>query len=932
MFNSFDVFLCTFLLLSQPFFSQDGYLAVTDANLFLGRVIPRYFPKIFGPNEDEPLDVLAPKEAFSKMASEIGSGLSAEEVALGFIRVANESMCQPIRNLTTQRGFNLADHAMACFGGAGPQHACAMARALGINRILIYKHAGVLSALGLMAADLVCERQQPVAEILSDAEALPRLINKLNVIQESATNELVMQGCMPELISCDRFFHMRFEGTDTALMISENDATEAGGFLKAFEAKYNREYSFLLRDRSVLVDDVRVRAHGGSSVCVNVVNGRKLSITPPPCPTDWTMCYWEGLQWVKTPIFSMDEQHPAVNETLKPGHHIKGPCIILQGVSTVVVEPNCEAIISEGGNIEIWVDSNSGKSEGPGDQLDPIYLSLFSHRFMGIAEQMGHTLQRTSTSVNIKERLDFSCALFDASGGLVANAPHVPVHLGSMQEAVRFQIAYWSEKNDSGGKEKILEGDVILSNHPQLAGGSHLPDMTIITPVFVGKDIKFFVASRGHHADIGGIAPGSMPPFSKCLAEEGVAIVAFKIVKNGVYQEEEINKIMRCSRKLNDNLSDFKAQIAANTRGVTLIRNLIEEYTMDVVTAYMGHIQDNAEQAVRNLLRKFGLRSGFAADKGVISVEAEEFLDDGSPIHLRVEIDIENGSAVFDFTGTGVEILGNLNAPRSVTASAIIYSLRCMIDDADMPLNQGCLIPVHIKIPPGCLLNPSSEAAVVGGNVLTSQRITDVIFKAFEVCAASQGCTNNLTFGSDCSVDGSGGPSFGYYETIAGGAGAGPGWHGASGVHTHMTNTRITDPEILERRYPVILNKFSFRSNSGGAGQWKGGMGVERVFCFRRHLTVSILSERRALQPYGMSGGGPASRGINLLYMKEIDRTVNLGGKNTVNVYPGDVLYIMTPGGGGYGAAEETVESVHVGGAEVEEGGVLWLKACSSRA
>ncbi len=907
---------------------------MTDANLFLGRVVPRFFPRIFGPNEDEPIDMLVCKEAFVRLADEIGGGKSAEEVALGFIQVANESMCQPIRNLTTLRGFNLVDHAMACFGGAGPQHACAMARSLGIKRILIHKYAGVLSALGLMAADLVCERQHPVAETLSDTDALLRLMNQLDVLQESATQELTAQGCPLALISCERFFNMRLEGTNTALMISEKDANDAGGFLKAFEAKYKREFSFFHQDHSLLVDDVRVRAHVGLGLDVNNTNGNsKLSsIISPPRPVDWEMCYWEGREWEKTPIFSMDE-HSGISENLKPGHHVKGPCIIMQGISTVVVEPKCEAIISEGGNLEILVGSLSEKNEGPGDQLDPIYLSLFSHRFMGIAEQMGRTLQRTSKSVNIKERLDYSCALFDAKGGLVANAPHVPVHLGSMQEAVRFQIRYWSKNNANGGGggEELSHGDVILSNHPQLAGGSHLPDMTIITPVFFGKDIKFFVASRGHHADIGGIAPGSMPPFSKYLAEEGAAIIAFKIVKNGVYQEAAINDILKCSRKLSDNISDLEAQIAANTRGVALVHDLIEDFSMDIVTAYMGHIRDNAELAVRNLLRKFGLRhsqSSPSTDKGVISVEAEEFLDDGSPIHLRVEVNIKNGTAEFDFTGTGVELFGNMNAPLSVTMSAIIYALRCMIDDADMPLNQGCLIPVNIKVPTGCLLNPSPQAAVVGGNVLTSQRITDVIFKAFEVCAASQGCMNNLTFGvnnseNESKVKGSDNPSFGYYETIAGGAGAGPGWHGASGVHTHMTNTRITDPEILERNYPVILKNFGLRSGSGGTGKWMGGMGVERVLCFRQHLTVSILSERRALQPYGLKGGGPGARGVNLLYMKEGDRTVNLGGKNTVNVGPGDVLYILTPGGGGYGVtAEGNSEPVCID----EEGGYLWLK------
>ncbi|CAM9887417.1 unnamed protein product [Ectocarpus fasciculatus] len=542
---------------------------------------------------------------------------------------------------------------------------------------------------------------------------------------------------------------------------------------------------------------------------------------------------------------------------------------------------------------------------------------------MGIAEQMGRTLQRTSISVNIKERLDFSCAVFDSTGGLVANAPHLPVHLGAMQEAVRYQVRHWGSN--------LKAGDVLLSNHPQLAGGSHLPDMTVITPVFMegqgdATGPAFFVASRGHHADVGGIAPGSMPPLSKTLEEEGAAIVAFKLVTMGAFDEKGVSELLHapgergdpaCSgtRNLQDNLSDLRAQVAANTRGVALLQGLVSEYGIDVVSAYMGHIQDNAEAAVRHMLVDFSLQMGLGE---VGTVNAEDFMDDGTPIRLAVTVDRTTRSALFDFEGTGAEVLGNLNAPPAVTASAVIYALRCLLpgDAADVPLNQGCLAPVEIRIPEGCLLNPSPTAAVVGGNVLTSQRVTDVILKCFRACAASQGCMNNLTFGDE---------AMGYYETIAGGAGAGPTWSGCSGVHTHMTNTRITDPEILERRYPVILNSFGLRRGSGGGGARPGGDGVSRSMTFRKPLTVSVLSERRSFRPWGLAGGQPAERGLNFLRFRgggggsgsgSSGRSVSLGGKNTVKVNAGDRLTILTPGGGGHGAPPSPLSM------EVDGGGV----------
>ncbi len=486
-----------------------------------------------------------------------------------------------------------------------------------------------------------------------------------------------------------------------------------------------------------------------------------------------------------------------------------------------------------------------------------------------------------------QERLDFSCALFTADGGLVANAPHIPVHLGAMQAAVKFQVEYWSKD------EGLQEGDVLVSNHPQLAGGSHLPDITVITPVFHEGEIIFFLASRGHHADIGGISPGSMPPHSKKLEDEGAMIIAFKLVRNGQFQEEGITEILKSpgkipgnygTRNLSDNLSDLRAQVAANNSGIRLLKELVREWGLHTVQAYMNFIQQNAELSVRNMLKEFAKKNGSRT-------EAVDYMDDGTPIQLTIEIDENTGSATFDFTGTGPQVLGNFNAPPSVTYSAVIYSLRSLVG-LDIPLNQGCLAPITFLIPKYCLLNPSDDAGVVGGNVLTSQRVVDVVLRAFKACAASQGCMNNLTFGDS---------KFGYYETIAGGVGAGPTWKGRSGIHTHCTNTRITDPEILEKRYPVLLREFSIRQGSGGEGKNSGGCGVIREIEPLRELTMSILSERRTLQPYGLAGGSPGKSGRNLL-VKDGGLVVNIGGKCSTTINVGERLRIETPGGGGYGS------------------------------
>ena len=883
-------------------YRKNGYLAVTDANLVLGRVLPQYFPSIFGPNEDQPLDLEGARKGFAELRdTEEGQKYTVEEIAYGFLQVANEAMCRPIRNLTQMRGYDITTHKLACFGGAGPQHACAIAKALGMSKVFVHRYGGVLSAYGLSMADAVNEKQEPAAAVYEysdptrakeDPSASSRE-ERLTYLAQEATDSLIGQGYLKEHIIVEKYVNLRYQGTDTAVMIQELMHTKDDHlpYADAFRAHYRREFGFELEGRDILIDDYRVRAVVQGSNPEDCVPVPSLGA---PEPMDTQKTYFEN-GWEVANIYNVDD--------LKPGHEIIGPAIIVQSISTIVLEIGCTAQVTSDGDLDITVETyhikDDDESEGEEIVEDPVQLSIFSHRFMGIAEQMGRTLQRTAISVNMKERLDFSCALFTADGGLVANAPHIPVHLGAMQSAVRFQVEYWNGE----GREGLKEGDVLVSNHPQLAGGSHLPDITVITPVFHNSKVIFFLASRGHHADIGGITPGSMPPHSKCLEDEGAMIVAFKLVRDGTFQEKGITDILKSpgkipgnsgTRNLNDNLSDLRAQVAANNSGTRLLKELVEEFGLRTIDAYMHFIQDNAELSVRAMLKDFARENGSRS-------EAIDYMDDGTPIKLTIDIDEETGSAMFDFTGTGPQVLGNHNAPPAVTYSAVIYSLRSLVAQ-DIPLNQGCLAPITFIIPKYCLLNPSDDAGVVGGNVLTSQRVVDVVLKAFKACAASQGCMNNLTFGDETR-----GKEFGYYETIAGGAGAGPTWEGRSGVHTHCTNTRITDPEILERRYPVLLREFSLREGSGGAGKNKGGDGVTREIEPLRPLVMSILSERRTLKPYGMEGGSPAQCGRNLM-IKNNGLVINIGGKCSTTIDTGDRLRIETPGGGGFGTPESAQE------------------------
>ncbi|KXJ91058.1 Hydantoinase B/oxoprolinase-domain-containing protein [Microdochium bolleyi] len=915
-------------------YRKGGPAAVTDANLFLGRLLPEFFPKIFGKNEDEGLDYEASKKVIQELADQInkdtGKNMSLDEVAYGFLTVANEAMTRPIRSITEAKGHDSSKHRLATFGGAGGQHAVAIAESLGIRQILIHRYSSVLSAYGMALADVVDERQEPDSTVWQDdaGPVVDELRRKMDKLKEKSRQALKDQGFADDEIVFEEYLNMRYRGTESALMIvkpSKEDADkdfdgQDWAFGKAFVRHHRYEFGFTLDERDIIVDDVRVRGIGKSFTYGDKTVDQQLKEVKRQTADDSkrhgkSQVYFEGGR-METPIYKLED--------LAVGDEIIGPAMLADGTQTIVVTPKAKALILE---THVLIDlektgrDEAQKKDTSDREVDPIMLSIFGHRFMAIAEQMGRALQKTSVSTNVKERLDFSCAIFDAAGGLVANAPHLPVHLGSMSTCVRTQAKIW--------EGRLKKGDVIISNHPSY-GGTHLPDITLLMPAFnaAGDKILFYAASRAHHADIGGITAGSMPPHSRELYQEGAAIKSEKIVSEGKFDEERITELLYkepaqypgCSgtRCLADNINDLRAQVSANQKGISLIETLIAEYGEDTVQFYMEHIQRNAESCVRALLKQV-----YKKFEGK-DLSAVDFMDDGSPIRLKVTIDPEKGEAVFDFAGTGPEVYGNINAPEAVTYSAIIYCLRCLISE-DIPLNQGCLKPIHVRIPPRSLLSPSTGAAVVGGNVLTSQRVTDVIFRAFEACAASQGDCNNLTFGFGGNVTGEKEvKGFGYYETIAGGSGAGPDWEGTSGVHTHMTNTRITDSEVFERRYPVLLREFSLRAGSGGKGQHSGGDGVVRDIEFRIPVQVSILSERRVYRPYGLAGGEDAECGLNVWVRRvrkeggegkqegadakgeEYDvRHINMGSKNSAPMNPGDCIIINTPGGGGWGKAGE---------------------------
>ncbi|KIY42931.1 hypothetical protein FISHEDRAFT_68253 [Fistulina hepatica ATCC 64428] len=881
-------------------YRKGGPLAVTDANLLLGRLLPESFPHIFGPNENEPLDVDATRQKFDELTAAVsndrGVKMTPEEVAAGFLRVANEAMCRPIRT-----GFESAGHNLVVFGGAGGQHGTAIASALGISRILVPRFSSLLSAYGMALADVVVEEQEPSSAVLSTSKAVDNskvfadLRSRSGLLGSRGRATLLAQGFKDTQITLEVMYNCRFQGTSTALMVPVALGVDDEQAVGTFVAQHDQMFGFTLQ-RDVNVDDVRVRAIAHSAHAKQESPYKSLKEVPRHAAPVLSTCarkkvYFETMGWLNAAIVPLED--------LNTGEQVEAPAIIYDETQTILVEPGFVAIATPQHIVLERTGPPPPKRALDLANIDPIQLSVFGHRFMGIAEQMGTLLRQTSISTNIKERLDFSCALFSPEGNLVANAPHIPCHLGAMSAAIRFQAELL--------EGQLEEGDVIMSNHPD-AGGSHLPDITVITPAFHEGRIVFWTASRAHHADIGGIRAGSMPPFSKTIDQEGAQILSFKLVKKGKFDEEGVIDLMfvqpakypGCSgtRTLSDNISDLKAQVSANHRGAALIRALISEFSLEVVQFYMLAIQKTSERAVRELLR-------FAHAKfHGKPLQAIDYLDEGAEIHLKVDIDPESGDAVFDFTGTSAQLYSNLNAPTAILYSAVIYVLRSLIPMA-IPLNHGCLTPIRVIVPPRTFLSPGPGAATVGGNVETSQRITDVILKAFEAAGASQGTCNNLTFGFGGNVAGSTVKGFGYYETIGGGAGAGPTWDGQSGTHVHMTNTCIGDAEHIERKYPVVVREFGIRTGSGGAGRHPGGDGCVRELEFTRSLEVSILSERRVIPPYGMHGGSPGKVGHNWWFRKEADGTytkIYLGGKNECPMGPGDRIRIETPGGGGYGA------------------------------
>lgn len=901
---------------------DEGKLAITDINLILGRILPEYFPSIFGKNQDEPLNYDLSASKFSELASDIRNkdfqsfgNKSDQEIALGFIKVANEIMCRPIRSLTESRGKDPKSFDLVVFGGAGSQHACSIANNLGIKRIFVHKYASILSAYGIFLSDITSQDEMFINKNIQLLDEL--FINQeIKVKQSKLVSAQSSDDLKKYLIATEITYCLNYKGTDSIISVirefsglsAEHLYFERDSILPEFFKIHYEQFGFNLEKRDVILSKLyiklKLQQRNVEEIDRLISKSKKvvdqdIKKIRPSKRIFFLKSDKENRDFnSNSEVLELDVPIIFENE-LEVGSKTIGPAIIILNGSSLLVEPGWECLYNYRGSYELNIATCNIQSilkevehkniplkvkVEEEVQNDSVMLTIFGHRFMSIAEQMGRRLQRTSLSTNIKERLDFSCAVFGPDGSLVANAPHLPVHLGSMESAVKFQIDYLGSN--------FKENDVVISNHP-VAGGSHLPDITAITPVFFENKPIFYVASRGHHADIGGKSPGSMPAFAESITEEGVSFISLKLIEDGKFMEEELVDCLLHpkngaigTRNLEDNISDLKAQISSNKKGVELLLKLVEEYGLNTVHAYMNYIQDAAELSVKSMLRQISINNNL---KEIDTVTQEDYMDNGSNITLHLTINRIEGTALFDFTKCGTEVLGNFNSPVSVLKSAIIYCMRCLVD-SDIPLNAGCLRPIKIQTKPGTIVDPSEEAAIVGGNVTTSQRITDVILKAFKAAADSQGCMNNFTFGDE---------TFGYYETVAGGSGAGPSWNGVDGVQCHMTNTRITDPEILEFRYPVTLLEFKIRLKSGGDGKFKGGNGVIRSFIFKKDLQISLLTERRVLAPQGICGGENGERGLNILSKNE--RLINLGGKCQTNVKIGWKLSILTPGGGGYG-------------------------------
>ena len=847
-------------------YRRGGPLTVTDCNVMLGKLQPEFFPHIFGPSQDQPLDQNIVLAKFQALAKEIetatGNARSPVEIAEGFLKIAVENMANAIKQISTQRGYAVTEYTLCCFGGAGGQHACLVADALGMRKVFVHPLAGLLSAYGMGLADLRLLKERAIEAPLAEA-LLPTLITALDELETSGRAEMERQGIPADHIQAVRKVHLRYEGSDTALSVNFGDRS---ALIEGFEAAHRQRYGFVMPAKSHIVEAVAVEIIG----VTQHISDRVVDTIPRnhELRSAATVTLYAAGEARQTSVYR--------REALRPDDRLDGPAIVIESGATTVIEPGWQAQVTGQNHLVLSRVIPLPKRVAIGTDVDPVMLEVFNNLFMSIAEQMGVTLANTAYSVNIKERLDFSCALFDRDGQLIANAPHIPVHLGSMGESV--QVVIWENQG------QMHPGDVYVLNAPY-HGGTHLPDMTVITPVFAaaGPEILFYVGSRGHHADIGGITPGSMPPTSTTIEQEGMLIDNFKLVDQGRFREQELLEVLAAGpypvRSPRQNIADLQAQIAANAKGVQELKRMVEHFGLAVVNAYMRHVQDNAEEQVRRVLDR--LRDG----------EFSYAMDDGAIIRVAVRIHRASRTATVDFTGTSPQQASNFNAPTAVCKAAVLYVFRTLVD-GDIPLNAGCLKPIEIVIPEGCLLNPRYPAAVVAGNVETSQCITDALYGALGVMAASQGTMNNFTFGNS---------RYQYYETLCGGSGAGPGFDGVSAVHTHMTNSRLTDPEVLEWRFPVRVEEFRIRDNSGGTGRWSGGNGVVRRIRFLEAMIASILSGHRRVPPYGMAGGEPGRVGRNTVERAD-GRVEELGGTASVDIQPGDAFVIETPGGGGYGA------------------------------
>jgi 5-oxoprolinase (ATP-hydrolysing) len=851
-------------------YRKGGPLTVTDCNVMLGKLQPEFFPRIFGPDADQPLDAELVRRKFIELVETVSNegksergNLTPEQVAEGFLSVAVENMANAIKKISVQRGYNIKEYTLCCFGGAAAQHACRVADSLGIKSILIHPYAGVLSAYGMGLAD-----QRLISERYTGSELSDTLIEDLKTVFSGLENEgrLLMreQGVQEDKIAALHKVHMRYAGSDTQLVI---DFADKDVLRKGFEEAHRKRFGFIMEGKPMIVEAVSVETIGINERVLDPV--LETEENPVFSPVAKIRMYING-EFHETPVFQRDK--------LKPGTCISGPAVLIEKNTTIILEPGWEEVITELNHLFLKRKIPLPSRTAIGTDVDPVMLEIFNNRFMSVAEQMGFTLQNTAHSVNIKERLDFSCALFDSQGNLIANAPHIPVHLGSMSECVKSLIRTQLKE--------MSAGDVYLINSPY-HGGTHLPDITVVTPMFGSSgETLFYLASRGHHADVGGISPGSVPPGSKTIEEEGVLSEGMKIVKQGRFCEERLKAWLSLgkypARNPDQNIADIRAQIAANEKGLYELRTMVEEFSLETVEAYMSHVQDNAEEAVRRVLDR--LADG----------EFTYALDDENAIKVKIAIDRKNRSARIDFTGTSSQLSNNFNAPASVCIAAVLYAFRTLVK-SDIPLNAGCLRPLEIIIPEGSLLRPKPPAAVVAGNVETSQYIVDALFGALGTLAASQGTMNNFTFGN---------ADFQYYETICGGAGAGPDFSGTDAVHTHMTNSRITDPEILETRFPVLLEEFSIREGSGGDGKFRGGNGVVRKLRFLKDMNAAILSSHRKFPPFGLKGGMPGKCGRNALIRRD-GSILEIGGQAEVELKSGELFVIETPGGGGYGEKED---------------------------